>query len=95
MDLKIAVLFLATLISTPYAYQYELVLAVLGALFLARAGLGQTAAGRAWLTALWLLPVPGWLAAGFDIADYAAPVLTLSVAACTALSLRMHAAAAS
>lgn len=95
MDLKIAVLCLATLISTPYAFQYELVLAVLGALFLARAGLGQTPAGRAWLAALWLLPVPGWLIGGLDIADYAAPVLTLSVAACTALSLRMPSAAAS
>jgi hypothetical protein len=88
MDLKIAALCLATLISTPYAYQYELVLAVAGALFLARAGLGHSPAGRAWLAALWLLPVPGWLIGGLEIAHYAAPALSLSAAACTVLALR-------
>lgn len=95
MDLKIAVLCLATLISTPYAFQYELVLAVLGALFLARAGVGHKPAGRAWLAALWLLPVPGWLIGGLEIAQYTAPVLTLSVATCTALSLKMPPATSS
>jgi len=87
-DLKIAVLCLATLSSTPYAYQYELVLAVAGALFLARAGIGRSPAGRAWLAAIWLLPVPGWLIGGLQIAHYAAPALTLSLAACTVLALR-------
>jgi hypothetical protein len=92
-DLKIAALLLATLISTPYAYQYELVLAVAGALFLTRAGIGNSPAGRAWLTALWLLPVPGWLIGPLEIAHYAAPALTLSVAACTVLALRRQGAA--
>ena len=87
-DLKLAALCLATLISTPYAFQYELVLAVAGALFLVRAGIGHSPAGRAWLAALWLLPVPGWLIGGLEIAHYTAPVLTLSAAACTVLALR-------
>ncbi len=93
LDLKIAALLLATLISTPYAFQYELVLAVAGALFLARAGVGQSPAGRAWLAALWLLPVPGWLIGGLEIAHYTAPALTLSVACCTVLALRRQGAA--
>ena len=93
LDLKFAVLCLATLISTPYAFQYELVLMVAGALFLARAGIGHSPAGRAWLAALWLLPVPGWLIGGLEIAHYSAPALTLSVAACTLLALRHQGAA--
>jgi hypothetical protein len=88
LDLKIAGLCLATLNSTPYAFQYELVLAVAGALFLARAGIGHSPVGRAWLAALWLLPVPGWLIGGLEIAHYTAPALTLSVAACTVLAIR-------
>jgi hypothetical protein len=40
---------------------------------------------RRWLD----LPVPGWLIGSLEIAEYAAPMLTLSVAACTALALRM------
>lgn len=91
-DMKLAVLLLATLISTPYAFQYELVLAVAGVLFLARAGIGRSPAGRAWLAAIWLLPVPGWLIGGLEIAHYAAPVLTLSVAACIVLALRRQSA---
>lgn len=82
MDLKIAGLCLATLISTPYAYQYELVLAVVAALFLARVGVGTSAPGRAWLMALWFLPVPGWLIGRLEIAQYAAPVLTAALALC-------------
>jgi hypothetical protein len=93
LDLKIAALCLATLISTPYAYQYELVLAVMAALFLARAGIGHSVVGRAWLAALWLLPVPGWLIGPLEIAQYTAPALTLSVAFCTVLALRRQAAA--
>ena len=93
-DLRVAVLCLATLVATPYAFQYELVLAVVAALFLARAGVGAHAGGRAWLAALWLLPVPGWLIPGLEIAHYAAPVLTLSAAAATGLALRQKAAAA-
>ena len=66
---------------------------VAGALFLARAGIGHSPAGRAWLAALWLLPVPGWLIGGLEIAHYSAPALTLSVAACTLLALRHQGAA--
>ena len=82
IDMKIAGLCLATLISTPYAFQYELVLAVVAALFLARAGVGTSAPGRAWLMALWLLQVPSWLIGRLEIAHYAAPVLTAALALC-------------
>jgi hypothetical protein len=87
-DLKFAALCLASLIATPYAHQYELVLAVLAALFLARAGIGDTLLGRFGLAALWLLPVPGWLIGGLEIAQYAAPVLTLALVLTTLAALR-------
>lgn len=87
-DLKLAVLCLASLLATPYAHQYELMLAVLAALFLARAGLGGSVPGRIGLAILWLLPVPGWLIGGLEIAQYAAPVLTLALALTTAAALR-------
>lgn len=87
MDLKTAALCLGILIATPYAFQYELVLAVLAALFLARAGIGRSPRGRLWLAALWLLPVPGWLIGELQIAFYAAPALTLSLALCLKLGL--------
>ncbi len=70
LEAKIAILCLATLLATPYAFQYELVLAVLAAVFMPR------------LAPVWLLPVPGWLIGGLDIADYAAPLL--AVALCVA-----------
>jgi len=92
-DLKVAGLLLATLTATAYAFQYELVLAIVAAFFLARAGVGQSPAGRAWLAALWLLPLPGWLIGGLEIAHYAAPALTLSAASCTVLALRRAGAA--
>jgi hypothetical protein len=88
MDLKIAGLCLAILTSTPYAYQYELVLAVLAALFLARAGVGDSLLGRVWLFVLWALPVPGWLIGGLEIAQYAAPVLSASLLLCAIGALR-------
>jgi hypothetical protein len=93
-DLKAATLCLATLISTPYAFQYELVLALAAALFLARAGVGTTLPGRLWLAVLWALPLPGWLIGGLEIAQYAAPVLTLSVGACLLLARLQRPAAA-
>ena len=92
-DLKVAGLLLATLTATAYAFPYELVLAIVAAFFLARAGVGQSPAGRTWLATLWLLPLPGWLIGGIEIAHYTAPVITLSVAACTVLALRRHGAA--
>ena len=87
-DLKIAVLLLATLTATPYAFQYESMLALIAALFMLRAGIGMTPAGRAWLFALWLLPVPGRLIPGLEVAYYAAPVIAASLALCTLIALR-------
>ena len=85
-DLKIAGLCLAILVSTPYAYQYELVLGVIAALFLLRAGSANTIAGRLWMGLLWMLPVPGWQIVGLEIAHYAVPVLTLALGYVTLLA---------
>lgn len=76
-DLKTASLLIAAPISSPYAFINELVIVVAGALFLARAGIGRSASGRAVLMILWLAPVPILLIPGLEIAYYAAPVLTL------------------
>jgi hypothetical protein len=62
-----AVLFLAILLSTPYAFQYELVLALVAAVLVPR------------LMPLWALPLPAWVIAGVDLAQYAAPVLTIGL----------------
>ena len=92
-DLKAAALCLGALISTPYAFQYELVLAVVAALFLARSHIGGRRAGLAWLAVLWALPLPGWIVPGLEIAAYAAPVLAASLAATVHLALRRRAVA--
>lgn len=67
MSLKISVLCLATIVITPYAYAYELVLASVVVLF---------RPNMAWL---WFLPIPAWVVPGLDYANYAAPVLTISL----------------
>jgi hypothetical protein len=64
---KVAVLCLAILISTPYAFEYELVLAVVAAVMVP------------WLLPLWALPLPAWLIGGVEMAQYAAPVLTVGL----------------
>lgn len=87
-DLKIATLLLGTLTATPYAYQYESVLALLAALFLLRAGVGATQTGRLGLFLLWLLPLPGRVTPGLHLAQYAAPVIAAALAYCVALALR-------
>jgi hypothetical protein len=66
-NLRIAVLCLATIVVTPYAYAYELVLAGVVVLF---------RPNMAWL---WFLPIPAWVVPGLDIANYVAPVLTVSL----------------
>jgi len=78
-DLKAAGLCLAILISTPYAYQYELVLGVIAALFLLRADCGRTVTRRLWAGLLWVLLVPAFMIGGLETAYYSAPVLSLAL----------------
>lgn len=73
------------LVATPYAFQYELALAIGGTALLARAGIGQTPWGLAWLAAIWASPLPGWWIPGIEIADYMAVFLTLSLGLCVLL----------
>lgn len=87
IDLQIATLAIATLTAAPRAHQYELLLATVAAYFLARAGVGQSVAGRLWLAVLWLLPVPGRLMIGIDPVLYAPPILGLSLCVCAWLAL--------
>lgn len=87
-DLRIAALLFATLVGVPRAYSYELLFAVVAAFFLARAGIGRNAAGRVWLMTLWLLPVPGRLIGGLELAQYATPVITISLALCAWIAIR-------
>ena len=78
-DLKAAGLCLAILISTPYAYQYELVLGVIAALFLLRAACGRTVTRRLWAGLLWVLLVPAFMIGGLETAYYSAPLLSLAL----------------
>lgn len=87
-DLRIAGLLLAILTGAVYAFQYETLLSTVAILFLARAGAARTAPGRAWLALLWLLPLPHRIFTDLIVAQYAAPVIALSLAICMAMALR-------
>lgn len=82
-DLKAAVLCIAIPVATPYAWHYEMSLALVGAMFLARDGFGKTIGARVWLAALWLGQVPGLaLDPYLPPAFYVAPLLTATVGLC-------------
>ena len=82
-DLKAATLCIAIPLATPYAYHYELTLALVAALFLARDGFGANRGERLWLLALWLGPVPGLALLGqLPPVIYAAPLLTATLVLC-------------
>ncbi len=91
-EFKAAVLSVATLLCTPYAFLYELVLAVAAAFFLAIAGAWHSREGRLLVAVLWLLPVPNVvyrvLFVGDIVVQYAAPALTLALAAIVAMAMR-------
>ena len=59
-DIKAAALCFAVLLVTPYAIHYELVFALLGGLYLARAGFGVELWERMVLAAIWALPLIGF-----------------------------------
>ena len=88
-DLKGAVLLLGVPLAIPYAFYYELALAVGAAVYLVRAGLA-----RGWRrvlpAALWAAPVPGLAMLGGWGFFFAAPLLTFAfgVAAAGALGRR-------
>jgi len=82
-DLKAATLCLAILVATPYAWHYEMSLALAAAMFLARDGFGATSGARLWLFALWIGQVPG-LALEPEVPPvvYLAPLLTATLVLC-------------
>jgi len=83
LDLKAASLCLAIPLATPYAFHYEMTLALAAAMFLIRDGVGATPLERVWLVALWLGPIPGLaLLQHAPPVLYAAPLMTVSLAAC-------------
>ena len=83
LDLKAATLCVAIPLATPYAYHYELTLALAAAMFMARDGFGATLGERLWLLALWLGPVPGLALLGqVPPVIYAAPLLTVTLVLC-------------
>ena len=83
LDLKAATLCVAIPLATPYAYHYELTLALAAAMFMARDGFGATLGERLWLLALWLGPVPGLALIGqVPPVIYAAPLLTVTLVLC-------------
>ena len=82
-DLKAAVLCIAIPVATPYAWHYEMALALVGAMFLARDGFGRTTGARVVLGALWLGHVPGIaLDPYLPPAFYVAPLLTATIGLC-------------
>ncbi len=82
-DLKAATLCIAILVAAPYAWHYEMSLALAAAMFLARDGFGATTGARLWLFALWIGQVPG-LALEHEVppAVYSAPLLTATLGLC-------------
>lgn len=87
-DLRIAGLLLAILTGAIYAFQYEMLLSTVAILFLARAGAANSLPGRIWLALLWLLPLPHRVFPDLIVAQYAAPVLAVSLIVCMAMALR-------
>lgn len=82
-DLKAATLCIGILVATPYAWHYEMALALVAAMFLARDGFGRSAGERIWLGALWLGQVPGLAFEPYLApATYAPPLLTATLALC-------------
>lgn len=93
-DLKAAALCTAIPLATPYAYHYEMTLALAAAMFLARDGFGVGRGARLWLLALWLGPVPSLALAGtLPPALYAAPLVTATLALCVVRAARVRAPA--
>lgn len=77
-DLKAAGLALAVLLVTPYAIYYELVFAVVGVVYLARAGRLASRPGQALAAAIWLAPVFGFLLLQGPGFSFAAPLIALA-----------------
>lgn len=81
-DLKSAAFCLAVPLVTPYALYYDLMLAVLGALYLARSGMGSTLGGRLLMLMLWLSPILGGLLLQEPGFTFSAPLMTIAFLAC-------------
>lgn len=82
-DLKAATLCVAIPLATPYAWHFEMSLALVAGLFLARDGFGGSLGARVWLLLLWLGQVPGVaLREVMPPAFYAAPLLTATLGLC-------------
>jgi hypothetical protein len=93
-DIRAAALCAAIPLATPYAYHYELTLALAAALFLARDGFGAVRGQRAWLLALWVVPALNLGFAGtLAPAVYAAPMMSATLALCAARVARLAAPA--
>lgn len=89
LDLKAAAVCAAAPLATPYAYHYELTLALAAAMFLARDGFGATRGQKIWLLMLWLGPVPGLALFGvIPPVLYAAPLLTVTLIICVLRATR-------
>jgi hypothetical protein len=88
LDLKSAALCAAIPLATPYAFYYEMVLAIGAALFLARDGFGKGVPAKMWLLVLWCGPVPVlylpviYTAPSIIVAMVAAPILMMTTVVC-------------
>jgi len=83
LDLKAAALCTAAPMATPYAFHYEMTLALVAAMFLARDGFGASRGEKLLLLALWLGPVPGLALLGqVPPVLYAAPLMTVTLVIC-------------
>ncbi len=91
-DAKVAAFFLAIPLATPYAHYYELVLPVVGTLYLARAGLA-TGWVRYLVALVWLAPVFGFLLLEDPGFAFSAPLVTAAFLVCVLRPGRVEAAA--
>lgn len=77
-DLKAATLALAVLLVTPYAIYYELVFAIVGLVYLARAGVLDGRPAQALAVVIWLAPVLGFALLWGPGFFFAAPLVALA-----------------
>lgn len=77
-DLKAATLALAVLLMTPYAIYYELVFAVVGLVYLARAGVLDNRPAQGLAVLIWLAPVLGFALLWGPGFFFAAPLVILA-----------------
>ena len=89
-DIKAAALAFAVLLVTPYAIYYELVFAIVGIIYLARAGALETRPAQLVAVLIWLAPAIGLLALSTIGFVFGAPLIAVAFALAAAVAVRQR-----